>query len=166
MKRNIKYLIKAALLFGLIGALVIACAKSTDPETSSAGISISDVIENAADGQTAMIGSAPDDDNTILDNPRITITTNYQPAVFSLERLLDKNINENFTNQQLREIAQKLGIPDNLKIGVAVGDPYVWEAAGIRIADVSFYLGDTFIAGAECEVHTSNLARSIYKYEY
>ena len=65
-----------------------------------------------------------------------------------------------------REIAQKLGIPDNLKIGVAVGEPYVWEAAGIRIADVSFYLGDTFIAGAECEVHTSNLARSIYKYEY
>ena len=104
MKRNIKYLIKAALLFGLIGALVIACAKSTDPETSSAGISISDVI---------------------YDSRKVC-----KDCVFVC--LVGSNA----------------------------------DGPGIRIADVSFYLGDTFIAGAECEVHTSNLARSIYKYEY
>ena len=165
MKMYIKYLIKVVLLSGLIGVLMTACVKTSDPETSASGISISDVVDNAADSKTAMINSTQDD-NLILDNPRVTITTNYQPAVFSLERLLDQDLNENFTNQQLREIAQKLGIPDNIKIGVSVGEPYVWEAAGIKIADVSFYQGDIFIAGAECEVHTSNLARSIYKYEY
>ena len=81
-------------------------------------------------------------------------------------KLRGSTFSPHFTDQQIIEIAQKLEIPDNIEIGVSVSEPYSWEAAGIDIAEVSFYRGNTFVAGAECEVNTSNLARSIYKYEY
>lgn len=160
-----KHLIKAVMLFGLIGALVTACADSAAPETSAAGISISDAVESAADSKTAAFGSGAEDD-LVLENPRITTTTNYQSSMSFLGKLRDNSISPHFTDQQIIEIAQKLGIPENIEIGVSVSDPYTWEAAGISVAEVSFYRGNTFVAGAECEVNTSNLARSIYKYEY
>ena len=157
-------MIKAVLLCGLIGMLVIACAKPSGREASPAGISVSAAIESAADSNTALSTRAVD--NLVPEDQRFTITTNYQPAAFSLGKLNDSYRGKHFTYQQLTDIAQKLGIPDSIEIDVSVGDPYTWEAAGIDIAEVSFYEGNTFVAGAECEVNTSNLARSIYKYEY
>ena len=153
MKKYINHLIKAVLLCGLIGMLVIACAKPSGREASPAGISVSAAIESAADSNTALSTRAVD--NLVPEDQRFTITTNYQPAAFSLGKLNDSYRGKHFTYQQLTDIAQKLGIPDSIEID-----------AGIDIAEVSFYEGNTFVAGAECEVNTSNLARSIYKYEY
>ena len=141
--------------------LVIACAKPSGREASPAGISVSAAIESAADSNTALSTRAVD--NLVPEDQRFTITTNYQPAAFSLGKLNDSYRGKHFTYQQLTDIAQKLGIPDSIEID---GDPYTWEAAGIDIAEVSFYQGNSYVAGAECEVNTSNLARSIYKYEY
>lgn len=164
MKKYINRLIKAILLSVLAAVLAIACAKPSGREASPAGISVSAAIESAADSNTALSTRA--EDNLVPEDQRFTITTNYQPAAFSLGKLNDSYRGKHFTYQQLTDIAQKLGIPDSIEIDVSVGDPYTWEAAGIDIAEVSFYEGNTFVAGAECEVNTSNLARSIYKYEY
>ena len=160
-----KYFIKAVLLFGLIGALVIACADGAAPETSSTSISITDAVDSAAADKTAAFGSGAED-TLAIENPRITTTTNYQSSMSFLGKLRDNKISPHFTDQQIIEIAKKLEIPENIEIGVSVGEPHSWEAAGIDIAEVSFYRGNSFVAGAECEVNPSNLARSIYKYEY
>lgn len=164
MKKYINRLIKAILLSVLAAVLAIACAKPSDREASPAGISVSAAIESAADSNTALNRGA--EYNPVPEDQRFTITTNYQPAAFSLGKLNDSYHGKHFTYQQLTDIAQKLGIPDSIEIDVSVGDPYTWEVAGIDIAEVSFYQGNSFVAGAECEVNTSNLARSIYKYEY
>ena len=70
-----------------------------------------------------------------------------------------------FTDDQLREIATALGIPRDLKVSVAVGNSYWWDGAGMELAQVDFYHNGTYCAGAECQVHTSNVAKSIYSYE-
>ena len=70
-----------------------------------------------------------------------------------------------FTDDQLREIATALGIPRDLKVSVAVGNSYWWDGAGMELAQVDFYHNGTYCAGAECQVHTSNVAKNIYSYE-
>ena len=159
-----KYLIKAVLLFGLIGICAIACSNTPAPEISSTAISISESFDSAAAQKTAVISSAEDD--SVLSDPRVTITVNYQPTMSLLGKVHDDYSGKHFTYQQLTDIAEKLGIPDNTEVDVCVSDSYTWEAAGIDLAEVSFYRENTYVAGAECEVNTSNLARSICKYEY
>ena len=72
---------------------------------------------------------------------------------------------ELFTDDQLNEIARTLGIPDNLEVSVEVGNSYWWDGAGIELAQVDFYHNGEYCAGAECQVHSSNVAKGIYSYE-
>ena len=72
---------------------------------------------------------------------------------------------ELFTDDQLNEIARTLGIPDDLEVSVEVGNSYWWDGAGIELAQVDFYHNGVYCAGAECQVHSSNVAKGIYSYE-
>ena len=164
MRMHIKYIFRALLLFGLIGVLAIACTNPSSSETASAGLSGVAVI-----GSTTEVGTPALNANAggtlILEDTKITTITNYQSSMSFLGKPRGNTFSPYFTDGQVQEIAQKLGIPDKTEVSVYISEQYAWEEAEINIADVGFYQNGTYIAGAECEVNTSNLARSIYKYE-
>ena len=49
--------------------------------------------------------------------------------------------------------------------GTIFGNSYWWDGAGIELAQVDFYHNGVYCAGAECQVHSSNVAKGIYSYE-
>ena len=161
---TVKYIIRAVLLLGLIVVPTIACANPSAPETAAAGLSNAAIISSTIEGEAAPVNARAEAD-LILDDTKITTTTNYQSSMSFLGKPRGNTFSPHFTDEQVLEIARKLGVPDKTEISVYVSEQYAWEEAGINIADVGFYLGDTYIAGAECEVNTSNLARSICRYE-
>ena len=69
-----------------------------------------------------------------------------------------------FTDSQIAEIRQSLGVPDNLDVTIHVGNAYYWDGGGMYLADVDFMNGEEYIAGASCQVYTSEIVKNIYMY--
>ena len=72
---------------------------------------------------------------------------------------------ELFTDDQIWDIHRQLGLPQNQEVMIEVGKAYYSENLNANLAKVEFYHGGMYCAGAECQVHTSNVAKSIYSYE-
>ena len=73
-------------------------------------------------------------------------------------------ISEYFTNAQLEQIRQALGVPDDLPVRIEVSEPYYWEGGAMDLCSVDFYHNENWIAGAACEPHTAETVKDIYMY--
>jgi hypothetical protein len=73
-------------------------------------------------------------------------------------------ISEYFTNAQLEQIRQGLGVPDNLPVKIEVSEPYYWEGGAMDLCAVDFYHNENWIAGAACEPHTAETVKDICMY--
>ena len=73
-------------------------------------------------------------------------------------------ISEYFTNAQLEQIRQALGVPDNLPVKIEVSEPYYWEGGAMDLCAVDFYHNENWIAGAACEPHTAETVKDICMY--
>lgn len=73
-------------------------------------------------------------------------------------------ISEYFTNAQLEQIRQALGVPDDLPVKIEVSEPYYWEGGAMDLCSVDFYHNENWIAGAACEPHTAETVKDIYMY--
>ena len=73
-------------------------------------------------------------------------------------------ISEYFTNAQLEQIRQALGVPDDLPVRIEVSEPYYWEGGAVDLCAVDFYHNENWIAGAACEPHTAETVKDIYMY--
>lgn len=73
-------------------------------------------------------------------------------------------ISEYFTNAQLEQIRQALGVPDDLPVRTEVSEPYYWDGSAVDLCSVDFYQNENWIAGAACEPHTAETVKDICMY--
>ena len=69
-----------------------------------------------------------------------------------------------FTDEQIIEIRDWLGVPSDLNAQVSVGNAYYWDGGNIYLAEVDFICNGELVAGAACEIGTSTVVRNIWMY--
>lgn len=69
-----------------------------------------------------------------------------------------------FSETQLDYIKEQLGVPLNLNVQFQCDDIYYWDAAGIYVSHVYIAYQNELIAGADVDVETGEIVRSIFMY--
>ena len=70
-----------------------------------------------------------------------------------------------FTAEQIKTIREELNIPEDADVTCSVGEPRYWENGQIYVAGVGFSENGEYVAGADVNVDTLELARSIVMYK-
>ncbi len=70
------------------------------------------------------------------------------------------------SNQQaiIQRAKSELGVPNNLNVTYKMSDSYYWGAGGVYLTNISFYDGDTLVAGAAFDSNTWDTVRDILMY--
>ena len=70
------------------------------------------------------------------------------------------------SNQQaiIQRAKSELGVPSNLNVTYKMSDSYYWGAGGVYLTNISFYDGDTLVAGAAFDSNTWDTVRDILMY--
>lgn len=69
------------------------------------------------------------------------------------------------TEADERYICEQLGVPENIGATVVAGEEYYWEGANMMLIPVSVYAGNDYVAGADVDKESKELARSIWSYQ-
>lgn len=69
-----------------------------------------------------------------------------------------------FSETQLNYIKDQLGVPANLNVQFQCDDIYYWDAVGIYVSHVYIAYQNELIAGADVDVTTAEVVRSIFMY--
>ena len=82
------------------------------------------------------------------------------PTVSSApEKLLDDR------NAFIETVKKELRVPNDADVVCTIGTPYIWEAAGgVELVPVTFTKNGELVAGADCNVISGEICRSIYMY--
>lgn len=73
-------------------------------------------------------------------------------------------IPEALSDEQLRKISAVLGVPEDLDTQITQGEPTYWEGGDMYRTLVEIYYDDEFIAGANVDSFTGNIAGTISTY--
>lgn len=73
---------------------------------------------------------------------------------------------EVFTAEQIKTIREELNIPEDADVTCSVGEPIYWENNQIYVAGVGFSENGEYVAGADVNVDTLELVKSIVMYRH
>lgn len=71
-----------------------------------------------------------------------------------------------FTAEQIKTIRDELNIPEDADVTCSVGEPIYWENNQIYVAGVGFSENGEYVAGADVNVDTLELVKSIVMYRH